>query len=244
MLVHRALVQPTEAAKTTREWATLAQGNSNELYNVASSFALCVPLARGDQKPELEIEAVQTLRHAMAAGWNDAHAQATIPILLHSTTAPIFAGCSQNCMIGASRPTRSRQSREGPARQVRGPKACSIVLSSCVNIVDARGFIFPPRFPDEAMPPSTDDRWSRRMFVSEFTSNSRSLPAAVWDDRRRLMRTVQWIGSHECPLGNGLIAMIRRHESLRGNVTVGRRVRLYHRKDDDATPLAVGPTPR
>ena len=79
--MHRALVQPTEAAKTTREWATLVQGNSSELYNVASSFALCVPLARGDQKRELEIEAVQTLRDAMAAGWNDAQRTSHDPSL-------------------------------------------------------------------------------------------------------------------------------------------------------------------
>src|SRR5689334_16020565 len=35
-------------------------------------------------------------------------AQDTIPNSLRSTIVPIFADCSQNCMIGASRPPRSR----------------------------------------------------------------------------------------------------------------------------------------
>jgi len=69
---HRVLNQPAEAARAAREWATLARGNPNDLYNVACALALCLPLAGVEQKQALAGEAVQLLREAVAAGWKDA----------------------------------------------------------------------------------------------------------------------------------------------------------------------------
>jgi hypothetical protein len=50
----------------------MARENATELYDVACARALCVPLTRGEQQQALATEAVQTLREAVAAGWNDA----------------------------------------------------------------------------------------------------------------------------------------------------------------------------
>ena len=80
--VHRALNQPAEAVRTAREWAALVCGNANDLYNVACALALIVPLVPGDQKPALAAEAVQRLKEAVAAGWNDAR---------HTVRDPDFA---------------------------------------------------------------------------------------------------------------------------------------------------------
>jgi serine/threonine-protein kinase len=70
--VHRALNQPAEAARAVREWADLVRGDPADLYNVACSLALCVPLARGESRQALANEAVDMLKAAVAAGWSDA----------------------------------------------------------------------------------------------------------------------------------------------------------------------------
>jgi tetratricopeptide (TPR) repeat protein len=69
---HRALNQPVEAVRAAREWAELVRGNPADLYNAACSLALSVPLAQGEQSQALATDAVQMLKEAVAAGWNDA----------------------------------------------------------------------------------------------------------------------------------------------------------------------------
>ena len=70
--VYHALNQPAEAIRTTQELVALAKNNPSDLYDVACVLALSVPLARGEQQPALAVKAVQILKQAIAAGWNDA----------------------------------------------------------------------------------------------------------------------------------------------------------------------------
>jgi len=70
--VHQALKQPAEAIRVARELARLARGDPTDLYNVACALTQCVSLAGRDQQQALAAEAVQTLKEAIAAGWNDA----------------------------------------------------------------------------------------------------------------------------------------------------------------------------
>jgi serine/threonine-protein kinase len=70
--VHQALKQPAEAIRVVRELAGLARGSPADHYHVACALAQCVLLTRGDQRQTLAAEAVQTLKEAVAAGWNDA----------------------------------------------------------------------------------------------------------------------------------------------------------------------------
>ena len=69
--VYQALKQPAEVVPLARECATLARGNPSELYDVACTFALAVPLTHGEEKQTLKAEAIQTLKEARAAGWSD-----------------------------------------------------------------------------------------------------------------------------------------------------------------------------
>jgi hypothetical protein len=80
--VHRALNHPVEALRATRELAALPRENSTDFYNVACDLALTVPLVRGKQQEALAAEAVQTLKEAMAAGWNDAGKTSSDPDLI------------------------------------------------------------------------------------------------------------------------------------------------------------------
>ena len=81
--VHRALNHPAEALRATRELAALPRGNSSDFYNVACALALTVPLVRGEEQQEaLAAEAVQTLKDAMAAGWNNAAKTSSDPDLI------------------------------------------------------------------------------------------------------------------------------------------------------------------
>jgi hypothetical protein len=66
------LNQPAEAIRVTREWAGLSRGNAADLYKVACALALRVPFTRGTPQQALAAEAVQILKAAIAAGWNDA----------------------------------------------------------------------------------------------------------------------------------------------------------------------------
>jgi hypothetical protein len=50
----------------------LAQQEPPELYDVAGALALSVPITRVERQPALAAEAVQMLKAAIAAGWNDA----------------------------------------------------------------------------------------------------------------------------------------------------------------------------
>ena len=77
--VHQALNQPTEAARVAAEAvriakdsAGLAGGNPTELYNVACTLALSIPLTEGEPRQALAAEAVRTLKNAIAAGWSNA----------------------------------------------------------------------------------------------------------------------------------------------------------------------------
>jgi serine/threonine-protein kinase len=80
--VHRALDQPADAIRVTRELAGLARGDPSELYDVACALALNVPLLRGAPRSELAAEAVETLKRAIAAGWNDTARTGRDPDLL------------------------------------------------------------------------------------------------------------------------------------------------------------------
>jgi eukaryotic-like serine/threonine-protein kinase len=70
--VHQALNHPADALRAARELAALPRENSSDLYNVACALALPVPLVHGEQQEALAAEAVQALKQAIAAGWNDA----------------------------------------------------------------------------------------------------------------------------------------------------------------------------
>jgi serine/threonine-protein kinase len=74
----RRLGRISEAAETARERIKNRLNRPDELYDAACELALCVPRvdeATSDSRAEKErlaAEAVQTLRAAVAAGWNDA----------------------------------------------------------------------------------------------------------------------------------------------------------------------------
>ena len=70
--VYSALDQPAEAIGAARERASIARGESVELYNIACDLSLGVPLAPQGRRRDLADEAMRTLRRAIAAGWNDA----------------------------------------------------------------------------------------------------------------------------------------------------------------------------
>jgi serine/threonine-protein kinase len=70
--VHRALNQPAEAIRAARECAGLGSKAAGDLYNVACALSLTVPLATGAQRRTIAIEAVETLKQAVIAGWNNA----------------------------------------------------------------------------------------------------------------------------------------------------------------------------
>ncbi len=70
--VFQLLCQPREVIRVSRELAAQPRGEATELYNLACVLALSVPIPRGAEKEALAAEAVQTLRKAVAAGWNDA----------------------------------------------------------------------------------------------------------------------------------------------------------------------------
>jgi hypothetical protein len=62
-----------EASEVARQRRALWKDNAAELYNVACDLALCVPIARDeDRKLALAADAVATLRAAIMAGWNRA----------------------------------------------------------------------------------------------------------------------------------------------------------------------------
>ena len=69
---HKALNHPAEVLRAARELAALPRGNSSDLYNVACALAITVSLTPGEQRQALATEAVQALKQAIAAGWNDA----------------------------------------------------------------------------------------------------------------------------------------------------------------------------
>jgi hypothetical protein len=71
-LVYQALKQPGAAARAAREWAGLSRGDPTGLYNVACSLALNISLAQGVEREAAASEAIQALKAAVAAGWNDA----------------------------------------------------------------------------------------------------------------------------------------------------------------------------
>jgi len=65
--------QVKEAAQVIRIRRGLWAENATELYNAACELSLCVPIARRPgEAHELAAEAVNALRAAIAAGWNDA----------------------------------------------------------------------------------------------------------------------------------------------------------------------------
>ena len=70
--VFQALCQPLEVIRVSRELAEQVRADPTEFYNVACVLALCVPSARGMERQALTALAVQALRKAVAAGWNDA----------------------------------------------------------------------------------------------------------------------------------------------------------------------------
>ena len=70
--VYHALNQPAQAIRTTQELVALAKESPSELYNVAGALALSIPLVQGEQQQALAAEAVQILKRAITAGWNDA----------------------------------------------------------------------------------------------------------------------------------------------------------------------------
>ena len=67
-----ALHQPAEANRLMSEAANLSHGNPTDLYKVVCALALSVPLAPADKRQALAAEAVEKLKQAIAAGWNDA----------------------------------------------------------------------------------------------------------------------------------------------------------------------------
>ena len=80
--VYPALKQPGEAARIAREWGDLVRGDPADLYNVACSLALVVPLAHGEQRQALAAERSRVLKEAVAVGWKDAR---------HTTRDPSLA---------------------------------------------------------------------------------------------------------------------------------------------------------
>ena len=70
--VHMELNQPTEAVRLARGRAVLMRGSPTDLYDVACDLASIVLLVPGDQKQTLAAEAVQRLKEAIDAGWDDA----------------------------------------------------------------------------------------------------------------------------------------------------------------------------
>jgi tetratricopeptide (TPR) repeat protein len=68
----RAMGQPEESLRSARELAILAHGNPSELYNAACALASIIPNAGESERQALATEAVQILKEAAAAGWNDA----------------------------------------------------------------------------------------------------------------------------------------------------------------------------
>jgi eukaryotic-like serine/threonine-protein kinase len=69
---HRELGRTDESLKAARELATLARGKPSELYNAACALASIIPRAEENARQALAVEAVGTLREAIAAGWKDA----------------------------------------------------------------------------------------------------------------------------------------------------------------------------
>ncbi len=71
--VFRSLRRTDEAAQIARTRKSLWVKNPNELYNVACELALCVPVVQDVEEGEdLAVEAVLTLKQAIAAGWSNA----------------------------------------------------------------------------------------------------------------------------------------------------------------------------
>ena len=69
----RMLGRPIEAAEATRECRKLWPDDANELYKRATEFSLCAAIAKDDaQKTSFALEAVDTLKKAIDAGWKDA----------------------------------------------------------------------------------------------------------------------------------------------------------------------------
>jgi len=71
--VHRAVHDLEQALQVTRELAALSRGNPIDSYDVVCALALTVPLVSGQQQQAVATEAVQRLKEAIAAGWNDAN---------------------------------------------------------------------------------------------------------------------------------------------------------------------------
>ena len=80
--VHQVLNQPAEAIRVTRELVTPPRKNATDHYTVACALARSVPLTRTEQQQALAAEGVQTLREAIAAGWNDAQHTSRDPDLV------------------------------------------------------------------------------------------------------------------------------------------------------------------
>ncbi len=70
--VYHSLNQTADAMRTTQELVALAQKNPSDLYDVACALAQSAALSPGEPRQALTVEAVQTLKQAIAAGWNDA----------------------------------------------------------------------------------------------------------------------------------------------------------------------------
>jgi tetratricopeptide (TPR) repeat protein len=86
--VCRAINEPAEAdrvaidaVRVVRGGAEPAQGDPGGLYSTSCGLALCIAPAPPEQRPALADEAVQMLKHAIAAGWDNAQLTSRDPDL-------------------------------------------------------------------------------------------------------------------------------------------------------------------
>jgi hypothetical protein len=90
----RARSQLREAADAARERDGRWPKNPTELYSAGCDLALCVSFNQnGARREAFAIEAMQTLRAAVAAGWSDAARTARNPDLAALHDRPDFRSC-------------------------------------------------------------------------------------------------------------------------------------------------------
>ena len=99
--------QPAEAIRTMQEFDDGGRRRIRPISTMSPApWRLSVPLTPGEQQQALAVEAVQTLKQAIAAGWNDAQHTSRDPDLARSAIATTSAGCWPSCSTAAFRPIR------------------------------------------------------------------------------------------------------------------------------------------
>ncbi len=82
MSVEETLGDAEAAARAARELAEVAGGGPGDSYNVAGALARSIPIAPAAERAKLANAAVEALRTAVAAGWNNATHTARNPDLI------------------------------------------------------------------------------------------------------------------------------------------------------------------